>query len=105
MGSHVKLILPRRAHLGGAQHTEVSAEDPQPVSWPDPEPLSEPGPGLTDSHSWKVSDPGLCSVHYSNTRTCRGFRCAGHCLHPPPRLCQTPGSLSLGEGLLETAST
>ena len=61
-------------------------------------------PELTDSRSWKVRDPGFRSVRPPNSRTCRGFCCTGHCLHPPPLLSWTPGLLSLEEGLLETAS-
>lgn len=57
----------------------------------DPEPLRA-GPGRTDSRSWKVSDSGLRSVHTPNTRTCRGFCCAGHCLHPPPPFAGLLGS-------------
>ena len=68
-----------------------------------PEPLRA-RPGLTDSRSWKVRDPGLRSVHPPNSRTRRGFCCAWHCLRPPPLLFWTPGHLSLAEGLLETAS-
>lgn len=68
----------------------------------DPEPLRA-RPGLTESRSWKARDPGLRSVRPPNSRTCRGFCCAGHRLHPPPLLSWTPGLLSLA-GLFETAS-
>ena len=64
------------------------------------------GFGLTAAPG-QVGDPGLHSVWPPSTRSSRGFHCTrtlGPCLHPLPLFFLTPGSLSLGESLLEILS-
>lgn len=67
----------------------------------DPEPLRA-GPGRTDNRSW-VSDPGLRSA-YSEHQDLQKLLLRRAVSPPTTPLCRTPGFLSLGEGLLETAS-